>query len=192
MDPKISLPELLERARTKAPDQPALIYFGGRITYDQLTNHVHRVAAGLRALGVTKGDRVALMMPNCPQFVIAYFAVLRVGAIVTATSAMYTAREVEHQWHDAGVKLVIADRHFNPIFRRVAPQLPTLEHVVLTGLRQYAPAQFARLEAQLNVPSTPASSQGAGKSHRLRSTGVQTHEWTELLRPADEIGRAHV
>lgn len=185
MDPKISLPELLERARTKAPDQPALIYFGGRITYDQLTNHVHRVAAGLRALGVTKGDRVALMMPNCPQFVIAYFAALRVGAIVTATSAMYTAREVEHQWHDAGVKLVIADRHFNPIIRRVAPQLPTLEHVVLTGLRQYAPAQFARLEAQLNVPSTPASSQGAGKSHRLRSTGVQAHEWTELLRPAD-------
>ena len=185
--PNLSLPELVERAQTRVPDRPALIYFGGAITYAQLARHVARVAAALHALGVTKGDRVALMMPNCPQFVIAFFAALRAGAIVTATSAMYTAREVEHQWRDAGVKLAIVDRHFQRIIRAVAPQVSTLQHVVRTGLRQYAPAQFARLDRQWHTSPAAAPGTTAGRPHRLRSTGVQSHEWTELLEPAGEL-----
>jgi len=75
-----------------------------------LLEHVNRCAAGLQALGVRKGDRVALMMSNCPQFVVSYFGVLKAGGTVTATSSMYTAREAAHQWHDAGATALIVDR----------------------------------------------------------------------------------
>ena len=68
--PKITLPELLEQTAAKSPGDTALLYFGARISYGQLQEHVNRVAAGLQALGVKTGDRVALLMPNCPQFVI--------------------------------------------------------------------------------------------------------------------------
>src|SRR6185436_6865023 len=105
--PKITLPEMLERTSARSPAAPALIYFGARISYSQLQDHVNRLAAGLRTLGLAGGDRVALMMPNCPQFVISYFGALRAGAIVTATSSMNTAREAAHQWHDAGVTTLI-------------------------------------------------------------------------------------
>ena len=91
--PKTTLPELLEQTAAKSPGHTALIYFGAKISYAQLLNHVNRLAAGLQAIGVKKGDRVALMMPNCPQFVISYFGALRAGAIVTATSSMYTSRD---------------------------------------------------------------------------------------------------
>ena len=91
--PPTTLPQLLEQTAAKSPEATALIYFGARISYGQLQDHANRLAAGLQALGVKKGDRVALMMANCPQFVISYFGALRAGAIVTATNAMYTARE---------------------------------------------------------------------------------------------------
>src|SRR5437899_2129955 len=77
-------------------------------------DHVNRCAAGLQALGLQKGDRLGLMMANCPQFVIAYFGALQAGAIVTATSSMYTRREAAHQWHDAGVSILIVDRRLYP------------------------------------------------------------------------------
>src|SRR5262245_24460133 len=94
----LTLVEMLEEAGGKFPRQAALIYFCGRISYGQLLEHVNRCAAGLQRLGFKKGDRLALMMPNCPQFVIAYFGALRAGGIVTATNTMYTAREAAHQW----------------------------------------------------------------------------------------------
>src|ERR1035437_991273 len=92
--PTTTLPQLLEQTAVKSSSATALVYFGTTISYEQLQDHVNRLAAGLQALGVEKGDRVALMMPNCPQFVISFFGALRAGAIVTATSSMYTAREL--------------------------------------------------------------------------------------------------
>ena len=149
--PTITLPELLEQTAAKSPDATALIYFGTTISYRQLQDQVNRLAAGLQALGVEKGDRVALMMPNCPQFVISYFGALRAGAIVTATSSMYTAREAAHQWNDAGVKVVIADRRLFPVIRPALPQLASAPQIVLTGLRQYYPQPFRRLCASLEA-----------------------------------------
>src|SRR5688572_9502718 len=142
--PKITLPEMLEQTSGKSPEATALIYFGARISYEQLQEHVNRMAAGLRKLGVAKGDRVALMMPNCPQFVISYFGAMRAGAIITATSTMYTAREVTHQWNDAGASIVIADRRLYSVIKAAIPQLTSVRHIILTGMRQYSPNQFQR------------------------------------------------
>jgi long-chain acyl-CoA synthetase len=175
--PSITLPELLEQTAEKSPEATALIYFGTTISYRQLQDQVNRVAAGLQALGVQKGDRVALMMPNCPQFVISYFGALRAGAIVTATSSMYTAREAARQWNDAGVKFVIADRRLFPGIRPALPQLTSFPQIVLIGARQYYPQPFRRLCASLEAstgrqqPKTPAST-----SRRLA-----IHRWEAIL-----------
>src|SRR5437867_8543722 len=144
---------MLEQTVAKWGDQTALFYFGAKIPYSQLYDHVNRAAAGLQALGVEKGDRVALMMPNCPQFVICYFGALRAGAIVTATSSMYTAREVTRQWNDAGAKIVIADRRLFPVIKAALPQLSSVRQVVLTGMGQYSPARLGRLGAALDSSS---------------------------------------
>ena len=101
---------MLEEAARRWARRTAYIYFGARITYREFHDQIRRAAAGLQALGVRPGDRVALMMPNRPQFPIAYFGALRAGAIVTATSPIYTAREASHQWHDAGARVAIVDR----------------------------------------------------------------------------------
>src|SRR6185503_14455119 len=110
-----TLPELLARAARRYPQRTALIYFGTRLAYRRLLEQVNRCAAGLQALGVRPGDRVALMTQNCPQFVIAYFGALRAGAVVTPTSPIYTPREAGHQWHDAGASVVIADATLLPV-----------------------------------------------------------------------------
>src|SRR5207302_8448469 len=127
----------------------ALIYFGSRISYAQLLEHVNRCAAGLQALGVRKNDRVALMMSNCPQFVIGYFGALRAGAIVTATSSMYTRRETAHQWQDAGATVLIVEQRLYPIARAACADVPGIRRVIVAGLRDYYPKQFAALNAAI-------------------------------------------
>ena len=80
---------------------------GATLTYRQLLDQVDRFAAALAALGVKKGDRVALMLPNLPQFVISFYGALKLGAIVVNTNPTYTAREIEHQFSDAGAETVV-------------------------------------------------------------------------------------
>ncbi len=175
--PRITLPELLGQTAAKSPEATALIYFGTQISYQHLQDQVNRLAAGLQALGVEKGDRVALMMPNCPQFVISYFAALRVGAIVTATSSMYTAREAAHQWNDAGVKIVIADRRLFPAVRPALPHLASAPQIVLTGARQYFPKPFHRLCASLEAPTARKGLKAPGSACR----GPAIHRWEAVL-----------
>jgi len=180
--PTFTLPQMLEHTARKAPDATALIYFGARVSYGQLLDHVERLAAGLQALGLQKGDRVALMLPNCPQFVVGYFGALRAGGIVTPTSTMYTARELVHQWTDAGVVLAIVDRRLFPVVRTALPQLPALRHVVLTGPRQYCPANFRRLCARLEAGRSARASLPAEHPPGGRTSGHPTvGEWAELL-----------
>jgi long-chain acyl-CoA synthetase len=180
--PKITLPEMLERTTVKSPEATALIYFDAKISYGQLQDHVERLAAGLQSLGIQKGDRVALMMPNCPQFVIAYFGALRAGAIVTATSSMYTSREVAHQWNDAGAKVVIADRRVHSVIKAAMPQLDSVRHVILTGMRQYSPNQFRQLCEFLNSSASASRSPNAKTiSHAGQAKGPALHEWVKLL-----------
>ena len=181
--PKITLPQLLEQTAAKSPGNTALIYFDARISYEQLQDHVNRLAAGLQAMGVKKGDRVALLMPNCPQFVISYFGAMQAGAIVTATSTMYTAREIIHQWNDAGATVVIADRRLSPVIKAALPQLTSVRQIILTGIRQYYPSngkQFCKLLNSLS--RTNRSTQlTLGAKGISRPTEPALHEWENLL-----------
>ncbi|HWM51662.1 MAG TPA: long-chain fatty acid--CoA ligase [Thermoplasmata archaeon] len=106
--PEISVDELLRRAAKDYARRPAIMFYGKSTTYGDLDAAVDRFSEGLRRIGVRPGDRVSLLLPNTPHFIVAFFAVLRAGAIVVQTNPLYTARELESLWIDAGVETVIA------------------------------------------------------------------------------------
>ncbi|TYO93941.1 long-chain-fatty-acid--CoA ligase [Desulfallas thermosapovorans] len=102
-----TLHSLLFDSAKKYPDNVAVIFYGRKITYRQLAGCVKRAASFLYETGLRKGDRVALMLPNCPDFVIAYYAILSLGGIVVNTNPMYVEREIEHQVNDSGSTMII-------------------------------------------------------------------------------------
>lgn len=106
--PTESLSHMFERSVIEAGSSPATEFFGRRMSYRQLGEQVQRAAEGLRKLGVRAGDRVALILPNCPQHVIAFYAVLRLGAVVVEHNPLYTSRELRHQFEDHQARVVIA------------------------------------------------------------------------------------
>lgn len=136
--PPLTLPDLLRQAAKNYPRQTATIFMGARLTYAQLQQHVDKLAAGLHHLGISKGDRVAIMMPNCPQAIIAYYAVVSLGGVVIMTNPLYVERELEHQWGDSEVEIVISLDLFWPKIEAVKQKLP-LQHVILTGAHEYLP-----------------------------------------------------
>ncbi|MDQ0576056.1 long-chain-fatty-acid--CoA ligase [Agromyces albus] len=103
-----SLHDLLRASVEQYGDRVALEFFGRTTTYAELGEQVERAAEGLRRLGVKHGDPVALVLPNCPQHVVAFYAVLRLGAIVVEHNPLYTPRELRHQFEDHGARVVIA------------------------------------------------------------------------------------
>lgn len=105
--PNISLGEQLDQTVAKMPEHVAMIFAGREITYAQFGAQVNRLANALAGLGVKKGDRIGLMGPNCPQWEIAYYAVLKLGAIVVQTNPMYMERELAFQMKDAGATGII-------------------------------------------------------------------------------------
>ncbi|MDH6235326.1 long-chain-fatty-acid--CoA ligase [Cryobacterium sp. CG_9.6] len=106
-EPRETLTDMMETsAKTYGPGV-ALDFFGATTSYEDLREQISRVANGLRKLGVTPGDRVALVLPNCPQHVVAFYAVLRLGAIVVEHNPLYTDRELRHQFEDHGAHVAI-------------------------------------------------------------------------------------
>jgi long-chain acyl-CoA synthetase len=119
----------LERARLFFPDKPALLFEGKTLTYGQLDGDVNRLANGLRGLGVEKGDRVALFLPNIPGFVMGYFAIQKLGAIAVSVNAMLKREEVKFILKDAEAKVLLTTRDQ----RQEVPEdaLPDLEHIII-------------------------------------------------------------
>ncbi|RME74186.1 MAG: long-chain fatty acid--CoA ligase [Chloroflexi bacterium] len=137
--PPWTVPDLLRNSARRYPKQTATVFMGARMSYARLLGQVDRLAAGLYSLGIRKGDRVAIMMPNCPQTIIAYYAVLSLGAVTVMTNPLYVARELEHQWGDAGVKMVLSLDLFWPQIQEVRTKLP-VQYVILSGIQDYMPA----------------------------------------------------
>src|SRR5262249_39792852 len=109
--------QLLQEAAEKHPDLPALRFYHVALTYGELWARVLRCAAALSELGVAKGDRVALMLPNCPQYVIAYYGALKAGAIVAQINPLYTPRELIHILDDSGAQTIVVADVLYPIFQ---------------------------------------------------------------------------
>ncbi len=102
-----SIVDFMEASARRFPDRKALIFMEKSMTYGELLDQTLRLAAALTHLGVTKGDRVALFMPNCPQFVVSYYAVLKIGAIVTMCSPLNSEEELKYQLNDSGAETIV-------------------------------------------------------------------------------------
>jgi long-chain acyl-CoA synthetase len=128
----------LEKTALAFPQVVATDFMGARLTYRQLAEQVNRFASSLSAMGVEPGDRIAIMLPNCPQIIIAYYAALSIGAVVVMTNPMYVEREMAHQFGDAGVKVLVGLDHFMPRIEKVWKETP-VEQLIITSIRDYLP-----------------------------------------------------
>ncbi|RLC80431.1 MAG: long-chain fatty acid--CoA ligase [Chloroflexi bacterium] len=144
--PSIPLDQFLTDAAAKHPDHAAIVFgaaLGSRVmdaqlTYGQLDDAVNRFAAGLQKMGVQKGDRVAIMLPNCPQFVIAAYGTWRIGGIVVCCNPLYVPREVEHLVNDSGTETIVV---MSSLYERVKSirAATGLKRVIVTNIKEYFP-----------------------------------------------------
>ncbi|SEL29349.1 long-chain acyl-CoA synthetase [Roseateles sp. YR242] len=128
-----SLVELMETAFKQFPDRPAYKILGKSVSFAQIDEASRALAAYFQGLGLDKGDRVAIMMPNVPQYPVAVAAVLRAGFVVVNVNPLYTPRELEHQLKDAGAKAIVIIENFAATLQQVLAHVPT-KHVVLASM----------------------------------------------------------
>ncbi len=146
------LHELLPAAARRFPDRDALVLavhaagrvFTSRMGFARLADEVDRCAASLQRLGVQKGDRVAILLPNCPQFVVAFCATLRVGGIAVPFNPLYSSREIEYQLRDCGAALALVLNRFYPDVQKVRTRT-SVERVVVTAIQEHFPATLRLL-----------------------------------------------
>jgi len=129
---------MLESAARRFPDRPGFAWFGAHMRYDELLREVERCSAMLAGLGVRKGDRVAMIMPNCPAFTIAFYACMRIGAVAVGNNPVYTAREMEHQLADSEPSVVLVADLMYADYKGVFADLG-LQNIVVVRLNDYMP-----------------------------------------------------
>src|SRR6266700_2299226 len=129
---------LLDQAVHNHSDQTAIIYYGNRLNYAQLSSLANRFAAALQKLSIQKGDRVAIALPNIPQYPIAFYGALRAGAVVVPTNPLYTEREMQYQLAESGARVIVMLDMFYPVVRAIRAKT-ALEHVVITSPADYLP-----------------------------------------------------
>ncbi len=136
----MNMERMLQDTAERYPDNPALIYEGNPILYRDLARFVETLAGHLQGLGVVKGDRVAIMLSNSPEFVISYFAALRIGAVAVTLNVMSTSYELQHLLEDSGAKLLITADHLARRFQAIEETLPLCRHLVTTtGFKSGSP-----------------------------------------------------
>jgi long-chain acyl-CoA synthetase len=133
LQPSTGLSGALTASAQRTPDQPAVTLGEAALTYAQLDGAVSALATSLAEQGVEPGDRVALWMPNVPQFVIGYFAILRTGGVVVPVSTLLGLNEVSYILSDSGAKALIAAHVFNDITAQLSAAVPTLQRVIVWG-----------------------------------------------------------
>jgi long-chain acyl-CoA synthetase len=144
--PALTLPDLLPAAADRYPERTALVLavaaagrlFSYSVSYAKLRQAVTHFAASLQGLGVRRGDRVAIYMPNCPQFVITFLAAAQIGAIAVPFNPLYSAREAGYQLKDCGAEVAVVLDRFFPVVHQVRAKT-ALKHIVVTRIKEYFP-----------------------------------------------------
>lgn len=171
----ISVDDMLKEQANKNPQFPAMAFHGKVWTYGWLNDAVNRFASGLQDLGLEKGDRVCLNTLNIPQYVIAFFGVMRAGGVVSPIVPLMKAAEIQHQVTDSGAKmLIILDAFYEEEVAKLneANKIPNVEKIILTGLGEYLPG-FVRVIGNL-----------AGKIPRMKKwpVGEKFVKFQDLLK----------
>jgi long-chain acyl-CoA synthetase len=134
--PEESVVEMFDTATDRWKDKTALVFYGRKISYRELRDHVDRFATALYDLGVKKGDKVALLLLNSPQFIIAYFGALKAGATLTPISPVYVSPEIKHQIIDSGARTLVCQ---DILYDHVEKAGIDLDRVIMTGVAEYLP-----------------------------------------------------
>ncbi len=136
--PDEPLQSFLERSAAAHPNRTAILFFKRRISYARLNSLADRFAAALQSIGVKKGDRVAVFLPNTPQFLIAFYGALKAGAVVVPTNPLYTADELARQVNDSGASTVVTLSRFWATVER-ARKTMRAENIIVTSIKDYFP-----------------------------------------------------
>src|SRR5437899_4846063 len=136
--PKVPLQAMLDDAAESHPSATATIFFNRKRSYKSISDAAWRFANGLRRLGVTKGDRVALVLPNTPQYVIAFYGALRAGAVVVPCNPRYTPPELQHQLADSGATVVVVLSRLYPLVKAARAET-AIEQVIVTNIKEEMP-----------------------------------------------------
>ncbi len=136
--PSVPLQAMLDDAAENHPNSTATIFFTRKRSYKSISDAAWRFANGLRRLGVKTGDRVALVLPNSPQFVIAFYGALRAGAVVVPCNPLYTAPELQHQLADSGATVVVVLSRLYPVVK-AARANTSVEHAIVTNIKEEMP-----------------------------------------------------
>ncbi|HEX4618973.1 MAG TPA: AMP-binding protein, partial [Steroidobacteraceae bacterium] len=171
-----SLKQLLEETCARHADRVAYVYMGATLTYGELDRLSRAFGAWLQRTGFRKGDRIAIMLPNSPQYPIAMFGALRAGLIVVNTNPLYTAPELAHQLADSGATALVVLENFAHVVAKVLPHT-ALRNVLVTAVGDYlsfpksALVNFVVRRVKKQVPEwhiAPASPFKAAVSAGLR------------------------
>jgi long-chain acyl-CoA synthetase len=160
--PPITLYEFLERTATEYPGSVATIFFGAKLTYGQVNDQANRLARALQGLGVRPGDRVAITLPNCPQFMVALFGVLKAGAVAVPLNPAYMARDLHGQFSEAGAETVVA---LNTIASRVREAMAgtPVRRLIVTQMQEYlSPLMSLMLGVKERAEGSAVELQGEG------------------------------
>src|SRR3954471_21332804 len=183
--PKVPLTRVLDDAASSFPANTALAFLGTKLTYKQLKEDVDRFATALAGLGVSKGDRVAIVLPNCPQNVITFFAALRLGAVVVEHNPLYTETELRHQLADCGAKVVVClDRVYETLAKVKGDT--AIQTVVVTSIADYLPtgkrlqlrlplAKARKARAEISA-DPPKSAPGKQFTTLLKAAGLPARQ----------------
>lgn len=158
--------EFIREWSKKAPRKAALSFYGKDIAYQEINEAIDRFAWGLVNLGVKKGDRVALHMQNCPQFVIAFFGILRAGGVVVALNPMFKHSELEYEINDAQADTLVGLDYLFPEVEKVKDRVH-LKHVILSSLSDYLPEEHI-----LPLPT---------EAQKLKRSFPETIDFMELI-----------
>ncbi|MFC0282358.1 AMP-binding protein [Camelimonas abortus] len=150
-----TLSDYLREWARRTPDRPAIIFYDRVITWAELDRLSDRCAAMLARAGVRKGDTVAVFLPNCPQFIIAFHAILKLGAIHVPVNPMFREQELAYELNDTGARVLIAQDELLPLVAAVRGET-AVEHVYATSPGEFLPERpFGPLPAGLDAPRQP-------------------------------------
>lgn len=141
----MNFPLRIEQLSGTQPGKSALVWKDGQYTYRQLNEEVNRFCQALQSLGIQRGDRVALQLLNCPEFVVSYLAVMKIGSVVVPVNPLYKGKDLKDIMTDSGASILITSPVFAENVTKIRADLPALRHLILT-----CPAEQARVFAGLS------------------------------------------
>src|SRR5437763_9109959 len=194
--PKQRLHDMLNNAARAFPHAPALIFFGQKIDYRELDRASNRFAYALRSLGIKKGDRVAIILPNVPQYVIGVYGILKVGGVVVLGSPLSNEEEITYQLQHSGAHILLTLSSYRPMIERICART-AISQVIFTDVREYLPLRQRLLLANtMNEEvgarlSTPTLIEGNAeqKNDGEKSPADSSSEEGRLIAPSERIVR---